>query len=210
MSSLLSRAWLGPGYQVTSQVNVVNPGGASQVAHRDYHLGVQSSAAVEQYPSHVHRLSPGLTLQGAVAHCEGRRRLLQPALFRAAGANPSSNIRRMANLLQVSSAFGRAMATVDRQAMCLAVYPALVRISDEHARRNVIAACADGYAFPTNLDRDPPVDGPWRRSFAGHAVDELAGDVQVADVARVLLEQVEQDAAERRSRRGVAEPPADP
>src|SRR5262249_27242715 len=33
------RAWLGPGYQVTSQVNVVNPGGAAQEVHRDYHLG---------------------------------------------------------------------------------------------------------------------------------------------------------------------------
>ena len=28
-------AWLGPGYQMTSQVNCVNPGGAAQVAHRD-------------------------------------------------------------------------------------------------------------------------------------------------------------------------------
>ena len=26
--ALVSDAWLGPGYQVTSQVNVVNPGGA--------------------------------------------------------------------------------------------------------------------------------------------------------------------------------------
>ena len=35
------RAWLGPGYQVTSQVNVVNPGGAAQTVHRDYHLGIR-------------------------------------------------------------------------------------------------------------------------------------------------------------------------
>ena len=32
----------GPAYQVTSQVNVVNPGGAAQTVHRDYHLGFQS------------------------------------------------------------------------------------------------------------------------------------------------------------------------
>ena len=29
----------GPAYQVTSQVNVVNPGGDAQAPHRDYHLG---------------------------------------------------------------------------------------------------------------------------------------------------------------------------
>ncbi len=40
--ALVARAWLGPGYQVTSQINVVNPGGAAQTAHRDYHLGFLS------------------------------------------------------------------------------------------------------------------------------------------------------------------------
>src|SRR5688572_825647 len=29
--AIVSSAWLGPGYQITSQVNVVNPGGAAQV-----------------------------------------------------------------------------------------------------------------------------------------------------------------------------------
>ena len=63
-------AWLGPGYQVTSQVNVVNPGGAAQTAHRDYHLGFQAAAQAAEFPVHVHRLSPVLTLQGAVAHTD--------------------------------------------------------------------------------------------------------------------------------------------
>ena len=64
------RAWLGPGYQVTSQVNVVNPGGAGQTVHRDYHLGFQSPKTSAEFPAHVHALSPVLTLQGAVAHCD--------------------------------------------------------------------------------------------------------------------------------------------
>ena len=64
------RAWLGPGYQVTSQVNVVNPGGAAQSAHRDYHLGFASDTQAVRFPAHVHRLSPVLTLQGAVAHTD--------------------------------------------------------------------------------------------------------------------------------------------
>src|SRR4051794_35700919 len=67
---LVSVAWLGPGYQVTSQVNVVNPGGQAQVAHRDYHLGFMSEEQAASYPAHLHRLTPALTLQGAVAHCD--------------------------------------------------------------------------------------------------------------------------------------------
>ena len=62
----------------------------------------------------------------------------------------------MANLLQVSSAFGRAMESVDRARICAAIYPALrAHPAPEHA----VAASAEGYAFPTNLDRDAAVDG---------------------------------------------------
>src|SRR4051812_40749993 len=68
--ALVSEAWLGPGYQVTSQVNVVNHGGTAQVAHRDYHLGFMSEEQSRAFPAHVHRLSPAMTLQGAVAHCD--------------------------------------------------------------------------------------------------------------------------------------------
>ena len=64
------RAWLGTGYQVTSQVNCVNPGGEAQSAHRDYHMGFQSAEEIVRFPLHAHQLSPVLTLQGAVAHCD--------------------------------------------------------------------------------------------------------------------------------------------
>ncbi|MEC7144802.1 MAG: phytanoyl-CoA dioxygenase family protein, partial [Actinomycetota bacterium] len=67
---LVSTAWLGPAYQVTSQLNVVNPGGVSQSPHRDYHLGFMTDEQAERYPVHVHALSPMLTLQGAVAHID--------------------------------------------------------------------------------------------------------------------------------------------
>ncbi|MGW7823250.1 phytanoyl-CoA dioxygenase family protein [Streptomyces puniciscabiei] len=205
--ALVCAAWLGPGYQVTSQVNVVNPGGAEQTAHRDYHLGFLSNAAAAAYPAHVHRLSPVLTLQGAVAHCDmpvdsgptlylpysqlyepgylawrlpefqayfeahrvqlplakGDAAFFNPALFHAAGTNRTADVRRTANLLQVSSAFGRAMETVDREAVANAVFPVLLRRAAEGAGEawleNVIAASAEGCPFPTNLDSDPPVDG---------------------------------------------------
>ncbi len=207
MVALGALAWLGPGYQISSQVNVVNPGGEAQQPHRDYHLGFMTDDEAEAYPAHAHRLSPMLTLQGAVAHCdmpvesgptmylpfsqqyelgylawrnpdfvayfdEHRAQLplakgdvvfFNPALFHAAGSNVTSDIRRMANLLQISSAMGRAMETMDRLRMSMSVYPALLArreagFSDD-ALLNAATATADGYAFPTNLDNDPPVDG---------------------------------------------------
>jgi ectoine hydroxylase-related dioxygenase (phytanoyl-CoA dioxygenase family) len=202
--ALVSTAWLGPNYQVTSQINVVNPGGAAQEPHRDYHLGFQTNDVAARYPAHVHRLSPVLTLQGAVAHSEmpvvtgptmylphsqkyepgylawrrpefkayfdehhvqlplskGDAAFFNPALFHAAGHNRSTDVRRMANLLQVSSAFGRAMESVDRARMSMAIFPALKASgAPDTAVRNAIAACAEGYSFPTNLDRDQPIDG---------------------------------------------------
>ncbi|MES0863794.1 phytanoyl-CoA dioxygenase family protein [Ruegeria sp. SCPT10] len=87
-----------------------------------------------------------------------------PALFHAAGENSSADIHRMANLLQISSAFGRAMEALDRQAMSLAVFPSLVSLKQRGALdaaqlEAAIAATAEGYPFPTNLDTDPPVGG---------------------------------------------------
>lgn len=203
--ALAAKAWLGPAYQVTSQVNVVNPGGEGQTVHRDYHLGFQSNEVAALYPAHVHKLSSVLTLQGAVAHCDmpvesgptlylphshkyelgylawrkpefgdhfvanhvqlplakGDAVFFNPALFHAAGSNHSADILRMANLLQISSAFGRAMESVDRVRMAVTLYPVLrtLRQDDAFDLDNVIAASAEGYAFPTNLDRDQPIGG---------------------------------------------------
>jgi ectoine hydroxylase-related dioxygenase (phytanoyl-CoA dioxygenase family) len=240
--ALISEAWLGRGYQVTSQVNVVNPGGKAQVAHRDYHLGFMSQDQALAYPAHVHRLSPTLTLQGAVAHCDmpvqtgptmylphsqkypagyiafhrpeftayfdehfvqlplrkGDAAFFNPALFHGAGTNHSTDVRRMANLLQVSSAFGRAMETVDRTAMCRALYPALLAQqtagADERTLRNVVAASAEGYAFPTNLDRDQPVGGlapetqaelVWRALREGWSPDALGAELSAHAERRI-------------------------
>lgn len=87
-----------------------------------------------------------------------------PALFHAAGDNVSADIARMVNLLQISSAFGRAMESIDRTAMCRAVFPVLKSAwqADGLSRAQldaVLASTAEGYSFPTNLDRDPPVGG---------------------------------------------------
>ncbi len=200
---LVSSAWLGPAYQLTAQVNVVNPGGAAQVPHRDYHLGFMSPAQIERYPDHVHDLSPVLTLQAAVAHDDtplesgptmllphsqkypggyliagrddfaefttthcvqipfrkGDAIFFNPALIHGAGENRTADVRRMVNLLQVSSAFGRAMESVDRERMVLAIYDELRAADDPDVADLALRAAAEGYAFPTNLDQDPPVGG---------------------------------------------------
>ena len=88
---------------------------------------------------------------------------LSPALFHAAGTN-SSEKDRIANLVQISSAFGRPMESVNRQAMIERVYPILLEktkraVIPSRAVRDAVAVVADGYSFPTNLDSDPPVDG---------------------------------------------------
>jgi hypothetical protein len=47
--------------------------------------------------------------------------------------------------------------------MCRALHPVLLAQkaagADERTLRNVVAASAEGYAFPTNLDRDQPLGG---------------------------------------------------
>jgi ectoine hydroxylase-related dioxygenase (phytanoyl-CoA dioxygenase family) len=194
--------------------------------HRDYHLGFAADSLAAQFPAHAHQLSPALTLQGAVAHCDmpaetgptlylphsqkylpgylawrrpefrayfeanyvqlplakGDAAFFNPALFHAAGANRTAGVTRMANLLQVSSAFGRSMEAVDRTAMSAAVFPALLAMRDAGdaglaatAIANVIAACAEGYPFPTNLDLDQPVGGlapPTQADILSRAVAE--------------------------------------
>lgn len=87
-----------------------------------------------------------------------------PALFHAAGTNRTTDQHRMANLLQISSAFGKPMETLDRDRMMLAVYPVLQQLHADHLLDDqqiiaVIACTADGYSFPTNLDTDPPLGG---------------------------------------------------
>lgn len=204
MLALICEAWLGPRYQVTSQLNQVNPGGKAQSPHRDYHLGFQTMQSAQAFPRHIHQMSAMLTLQGAVAHVDmpmetgptflipnsqkygpgyiashlpefqeysneravqvplgrGDAIFFNPALFHGAGENVSDDVRRLGNLLQISSAFGRAMESIDRARMIRAIYPSLVKWkasgASEADLQNVIAASAEGYAFPGDLDSHPP------------------------------------------------------
>ena len=56
------------------------------------------------------------------------------------------------------------MESVNRQAMIEKVYPILLDRTKQdgistRAVRDIVAAVADGYSFPTNLDSDPPIGG---------------------------------------------------
>ncbi|KAJ5673770.1 hypothetical protein N7462_009209 [Penicillium macrosclerotiorum] len=93
-----------------------------------------------------------------------------PALMHAAGANvtePGSGTRRVANLLQVSSAFGKPMEAVDGLPLVERCWGSLGEMyragvaggEGSWAMREVrafVAAVVEGYPFPTNLDRRPP------------------------------------------------------
>lgn len=227
------KAWLGPNYQMTAQINLVRPTGAAQSPHRDYHLGFQTKELAESYPAHVHDLSPVLTLQGAIAHIDmpiesGPTKLLpfsqiyrhgylaysqpefreyfennyvqiplnkgdviffNPALYHAGGANISKDIHRMANLLQVSSAFGRAMESLDRSEMVKKLYPILAKNNHNLSEKEIDAAitsCAEGYSFPTNLDTAPPLDGLAPETQANLFRRALAEKMSISDFEKEL------------------------
>lgn len=200
-------AWLGPGYRLTAQVNVVKPGGKAQVSHRDYHIGFQTETDAARWPKAMQIASQLLTLQGAVAHTDmpvesGPTRLLpfsqmfeegymayrreefinyfldsyislplekgdavffNPALFHAAGENTTKSFERSANLIQVSSAFGKTMETIDTVPLVEKTWDILVGQHKKYGMSTevdaFVRAVADGYPFPTNLDRRPPAPG---------------------------------------------------
>ena len=236
-------SWLGPAYAVTSQVNVVNPGGEAQIPHCDYHLGFMTDERAAEYPLQAHLASPILTLQGAIAHCDmpvdsgptmflpgshryelgylaWRRRefldffaehhsqlpltkgdvvFFNPSLFHGAGANRTQDVRRMANLLQISSPMGVPIETVDRERMVLATYEVLARRLAESIDPVLVghaaAATAQGYAFPTNLDRDQPVQDLTPPSQLDILVDALERDIGTDELRTALAEHTERRAS---------------
>ena len=179
------------------------------------------------------RLSPMLTLQGAVAHCDmpvesgptlylphsqkyptatsptgcpssrstsspttcscpspRGRRVLQPRAVPRRRHQP--HLRRAPHGQPAAGVVAVRARDGDRRPASVveAVYPALsspqgVRVSPARPG-DVVAASAEGYAFPTNLDRDQPVNGLPRRpgrprppgSRRGDPVEELAARLE--------------------------------
>lgn len=90
-----------------------------------------------------------------------------PAVFHAAGANetepgPDGGFHRKANLLQISSGLGKAMESVDSVPIVEKCWGTLLKRVQgavgelDGELENFVRAVADGYPFPTNLDKRPP------------------------------------------------------
>ena len=109
----------------------------------------------------------------------------------AAGDNVSADIYRMANLLQISSAFERAMETVNRSKMSKALFPVMKEFLTRETLMkrellNAIHACAEGYSFPTNLDLDPPIGGLAPTSQSQIMEEALEQNLSTAQFAEIL------------------------
>jgi ectoine hydroxylase-related dioxygenase (phytanoyl-CoA dioxygenase family) len=87
-----------------------------------------------------------------------------PALFHAAGTNSTADQERLANLMQIGSGYGRSIEIVDRARMTKHLYPTMSAMLKDGTLSNqrietLIAATAEGYPFPCNLDLDSPLSG---------------------------------------------------
>ena len=207
--------------------------GASRLSH-----GLSDAPRRSQaFPLHAHQLSPFLTLQGAVAHCDmpiesgptlylpfsqtfapgyfayrrpefaayfdehhvqlaarqGRCGVLQSRAVPRRRPQPDDrrapHRQSAAGLLAVWTRDGIGRSRPHGEGAFSRRCPPRT-ISAPASERNVIAASAEGYAFPTNLDRDPPIGGlapqsqaqlmakalaeGWTPEAFGKAVDEHA------------------------------------
>ncbi|KAI5921210.1 hypothetical protein F4810DRAFT_380358 [Camillea tinctor] len=86
-----------------------------------------------------------------------------PAVMHAAGENKSKDVNRSANLLQVSSAFGRPMEHVNGIKVIRSCWEELKKLARENGNGQgtaaLVTAVADGYPFPSNLDKRQPGPG---------------------------------------------------
>ena len=80
------------------------------------------------------------------------------------------------------------METIDTRRIAEAVYPALLEAVgdlDADSLEHVLIAATECYAFPTNLDRDPPVGGltpPTQRDLVGDALAHRASPSELAAI----------------------------
>jgi ectoine hydroxylase-related dioxygenase (phytanoyl-CoA dioxygenase family) len=112
---------------------------------------------------------------------KGDALFFNPALFHAAGSNVTSDVERLANLMQIGSGYGRSIEIVDRARMTKHVYPTMLAMLKDgrlsgRAVETLIAATAEGYPFPCNLDIDSPSSGmapPSQQDILHQALNEM-------------------------------------
>ena len=121
--------------------------------------------------------------------------IVKNSMLIAEPLGPETNtepVNRIANLFQVSSAFGRPMDYVDRLEIVNDVYPSLLAQKKlakesngtkgltENELWNVVASTAEGYRFPTNnrvvsgINQTPQAEVVWKALMAEMPADKLA------------------------------------
>ena len=195
--NLVIQSYLGPKYEISSQVNIVEPDSKSQIFHRDYHLGLMDIDEIIKYPDNIHKSSSNLTLQCLIAHTQitkengatkfvpfsqkitngyidihrhhtikkcnenfiqlemqpGDALFFNPALFHAAGNN-NSKYNRIANILQINSAFSKSMESVNYNLLQKLVKNELKNIHlNKNEFDNIYEIIFNKYNYPRNLDK---------------------------------------------------------
>ena len=111
-----------------------------------------------------------------------------PAIFHAAGENRTKDLDRCANLLQISSAFGKTMESIDSVTLVEKCWNRLsVKYKTEGISaevRSFVAAVAEGYPFPLNLDKRTPAPGGMAPESEQDVL--LKGLEQQADIETIL------------------------
>ena len=125
-----------------------------------------------------------------------------PALIHAAGENqtaPGPNgIDRSANLLQISSAFGKTMEKINHDAMVIACWNELTKLAkaqklSELELECTVRAMTDAYPFPTNLDRRPPAPGGMAPESMTDIVLRCLGEGKLKEEMEDILRQLKED-----------------
>ena len=122
-----------------------------------------------------------------------------PALYHGAGSNITKDQSRVANLLQISSCFGKPMETVNLYDLSKALYPTLLAKWQydltELEKSALLSAVCDGYSFPSNLDTDAPVAGMAPMTHAQLMCRALDENLPLSD----YLQAMEQHRSKRQS-----------
>ncbi|PSW13633.1 phytanoyl-CoA dioxygenase [Photobacterium rosenbergii] len=119
-----------------------------------------------------------------------------PAVIHAAGQNNTADLHRTANLLQISSAFGKPMETIDLAKISQTVYASLAHdwhddVLTEIEKDAILTASSDGYSFPSNLDTDPPIDDLAPQTMKQLLRQSLDQRWEKADYQAALFAQIE-------------------
>lgn len=136
---------------------------------------------------------------------KGDALFFNPALIHAAGENQTEpgphGVDRSANLLQISSAFGKTMEKIDFDAIVTSCWDSLLAKAKRDGPGNTaemesaVRAMTDGYPFPTNLDKRPPAPGGMAPESQTEIVLKALHERRTREEVVELLRQLKEDSS---------------